>query len=68
MKEDARMVIAGQTVTELEDGAILQIGQEQVEILLAPETILQNARFFIKLATKIIALAPAGISEMINIS
>lgn len=57
------MVIAGQCVMELEDGVTLQIGQEQVQISLALETMLQNALFFIKLATKIIALAHVGISD-----
>lgn len=64
IKEDVKMVIVGQCVMELEDGATLQIGQEQVQILLALETMLQNVQSFIKLATKIIALAHAGISEI----
>jgi hypothetical protein len=68
IQEDARAAIVGQCVMEPEDGATLQIGQEQVQTLLATETIHQIAQFFIKLATKIIALAHAGISEMINIS
>jgi len=63
IRGDVKLVTAGHTVMKLEDGATHQIGQEQVIILPAMEMTHQNVPFFIKLATKITVLGPAGIFE-----
>lgn len=62
IKDDVKMIIVGQCVTELEDGAILQIGKNKYKYCLHRKRCFKMSCSLAN-CLQIIALAPAGISE-----